>query len=72
MAMALLRELASQSLPLTVRDPYVVEQLRWLRAANFIAAVTSPPDAGQPFGTVFSLTKRGREALTLEQRAKAA
>lgn len=69
MAMALLQALARQSLPLTVKDEAVVEQLRWLRAANFITAVISPAHASQAFGTVLSITRRGREAIRLEQAA---
>lgn len=69
MAMELLQALAGQALPLTVKDDAVVEQLRWLRAANFITAVISTAGAAQPFGTVLSITRRGREALRLEQAA---
>ena len=49
MAMELLQALDGRSLPLTVKDEAVVEQLRWLRAANFITAVISNAGAaGRP------------------------
>ena len=69
MAMELLQALDGRSLPLTVKDEAVVEQLRWLRAANFITAVISNAGAARPFATVLSITRRGREALRLEQAA---
>lgn len=72
MAMELLQALAGQALPLTVKDEAVVDQLRLLRAARFITAVVSAPGAAQCFATVLSITRRGREALALEQPAQQA
>jgi hypothetical protein len=68
MAMELLHELAAHPLPLTVKDEAVAEQIRLLRAANFVAAVTSPPGSSAPFASIFSITRRGREALRLDRQ----
>jgi len=70
MAMEILRELATQRLPLTVKDEAVVDQIRLLRAADLVASLTSAPGSTEPFGTVFCLTKRGREALKPEAQQK--
>ncbi len=65
MALEFLRELAAQRLPITVRDPLLVDRVRVLRRTECIAALTSPIGSDQPFATVLCLTKRGRDALKL-------
>ncbi|WP_143684680.1 hypothetical protein [Variovorax sp. KK3] len=75
MALEFLRELAEQSLPLTLRDPVRVEQVRFLRRAECVAAFISTIGSDQPFATVLCVTKLGREALKQaaeeERKAKA-
>lgn len=68
MALELLRELAAQRLPITVRDPILVDRIRLLRRTECIAALTSPIGSEHPFATVLCVTKRGREALELASK----
>jgi hypothetical protein len=63
MTIELLRELASTRLPATYRDEATVDRIRLLRAADYLAAVTSPPRAEAPFATVLCLTTSGRALL---------
>jgi hypothetical protein len=63
MTIELLRELASKRLPATYRDDETVDRIRLLRAADYLAAVTSPPRAQAPFATVLCLTASGRALL---------
>jgi hypothetical protein len=63
MTIQILREIAGASLPATFRDSDTVDQVRLLRAADYLAAITSPPRAQAPFATVLCITARGRALL---------
>jgi hypothetical protein len=63
MAIELLREIAVTRLPTTFRDSDTVDQIRLLRAAELLAAVTSPPQARAPFASVLCITAKGRALL---------
>jgi hypothetical protein len=72
MPIELLSEIAHQKLPVVLKDRAQVEQLRVLRDAGHVMALTSPPAARQPFANVLALTREGRNALAQHQQPRTA
>lgn len=69
MAIDLLRQLASSSLPTTFRTAEEIDKIKLLRAAGLVIALTpSSPSASSPSGIpdtaqVLAITQKGREEL---------
>jgi hypothetical protein len=69
MAMNLLERLATSRLPVTLTSPAEVDQVRILRAAGLVIALTPPPGdplsscAGDRYAQVLALTQKGLEEL---------
>ena len=69
MAMKLLQRLATSRLPVTLTAPAEVDQVRILRAAGLVIALTPPPGdplaacAGDRCAQVLALTQKGLEEL---------
>ena len=63
MTIELLRDIAATRLPTTFRDTETVDKIRLLRAADLVAAITSPPRAQAPFASVLCITANGRALL---------
>ena len=69
MAMKLLERLATSRLPVTLTAPAEVDQVRILRAAGLVIALTPPPSDPLSFCTrdrgarVLALTQKGLEEL---------
>jgi len=68
MAIDLLKQLASSSLPATFCTAEEIDKVKLLRAAGLVIALTSPPNASSPSGIpdtaqVLAITQKGREEL---------
>ena len=69
MAMNLLQQLAASQLPVTLTSPLEVDQIRILRAAGLVIALTPAPtdplalSGGGPMAQVLAVTKKGLEEL---------
>lgn len=66
MAMDLLRQLAGMPLPATFRTTAEIDQVRILRAAGLVIALTPAVDGSERTGAlaqVLAITGRGREEL---------
>ena len=64
MTLELLRSFAAARLPVVIRDNAVIDQIRILRAAGCLAAMTSSPGSPTPFASVLCITAKGRSLLS--------
>ncbi len=58
-----LRELARQTFPVTVKDPYKVQLVRALREAGHVLALTFKLDKRNDYVRVLTITPLGRHEL---------
>ena len=65
MPMELLRELATQAMPIRIADPDKIDKLAVLYAAGLVEAQVSARDTPCP-AQVFAITDKGRKALALD------
>lgn len=63
MPLELLREISKKALPLTIDDAAVIDKLRVLRAAGYVAVLLPKVGSDNAFARVLAITKDGREAL---------
>jgi hypothetical protein len=68
MTLELLRTFAATHLPTTVTDNATIDQIRILRAADCLAAMTSPPRSPAPFASVLCITAKGRRLIGQQAR----
>lgn len=66
MSLALLRVIASRSLPATFTDPAEIDQIRLLCAAGHVAAFLPALNAQNAFARVLTITQQGKKALSQE------